>query len=1042
MIRWSLLLVFAIKLIQNVCAQDYQFKKVWLEDGLSQSSINAVAQDQKGFLWLGTQDGLNRYDGHQFKIFKNIPFDSTSLAENFISSLLVDAKGRLWVGTMNMGLHLYDPKTNTFTRFQHDPNRPQTISNNTINCLYEDKNHTIWIGTNNGFNQVKFTQNEVHFKYYQHQPNLPRTFPTKHFIRSIFHDSKGNLWVGSNKGLYQYKLSKEGLTLTKTFKQNEAKKTNILKNIITSIAEDRQQRLWVGSRNGVTIFEKGQFSPIDLMKHEDREAINDIMVDKKGNIWIATLGGIFIKKYNQGSYATTFERHQQSVRPNGLHANMISKIHEDNRHEGLYWLGTFLGGVSKMYYRSKRFMTNHLTYQNIPDLVSNSVRLLLKDRSNVVWIGTDAQLLRYDRPKENYRVFRKIKIVNESNNYLHPHEMLYFYKDSKNQLWTSSYRGLFKLLRQSDGSLVAKLFQFKEEKSAIYTIFEADNRLYLGTWQGIGYLDLKTEQLNYEVFKIDTINNQKYRYSIRNILKDKSNNYWIGTTHGLVLYRSVKGTFWEHIQKNPPEIYQHNMHNPKSLTNDRLTALYEDGNGTIWLGTHSALVKVKMKPNTLIFKAFGERQGLANNLVYEIAGAGDYFWVSTNKGLSRFNVIDEKFDNFDIKDGLQSNEFNGNAYHQAEDGELFFGGISGYTSFYPDEIALDCQSPQVWITALSVEDTTYNLLADSSKTIQLSYTHNNFNVQFIGIDYLYPDDISYFYQLETEGTIVKRRALGNSQQVDFTKLGSGKYVLRILAKNRDGAMNRTGDAMSIEIAAPYWQTWWFYGLIVLVIGGLFWMIYHIRYLTKMQKIAEIEKVRKNAAQDFHDELGSKLTVITMFSELTKSRLNGNYEEVAPYLDKVSGTANSLYHSMKDLIWALNPEQDSVQDLYLQLKDFGDELFDQTGVEFNSEGLEAALCEKTLPMEYKRHILLIFKELMNNSLKHSDCTEATLRMYNGDGKLKIEFKDNGIGFNVTDTYDGDGLKNIYNRANKIESKIKICSNNRGTAVTLKCDLSLN
>ena len=226
----------------------------------------AIAQDKKGFLWLGTQDGLNRYDGHQFKIFKNIPFDSTSLAENYISALLIDSKDRLWVGTRNKGLHLFHPKNNTFTRFQYSTTTKNTISHDAITCLYEDNYHNIWVGTKNGLNQVQFTKKGIQFKYYQHQPNLPRTYPAKQSITSIYHDSKGNLWVGSFKGLHQYIFKGKDIVHQATFLHKKGNKNSLSEDIVISIVEDKLGRTWVGTHNGLNVLEDGQFHIVNLME--------------------------------------------------------------------------------------------------------------------------------------------------------------------------------------------------------------------------------------------------------------------------------------------------------------------------------------------------------------------------------------------------------------------------------------------------------------------------------------------------------------------------------------------------------------------------------------------------------------------------------------------------------------------------------------------------------------------------------------------------------------------------------------------------------
>lgn len=1045
------LLLLFLCLTTLMSAQDYHFKQISLAEGLSQSSINAITQDANGFLWFGTQDGLNRFDGNSFNIYKNIAFDSSSLAENFITALSVDNKNRLWVGTMNEGVHLFHPESETFSRFYHQPNDKTSLSSNNITKIYTDKKGNVWVGTTNGLNLIEVEKGKISFKRFQYNPTLARSFPDINYVNDILVDSKNNLWLGTVKGLFQFEVitTKKGIELQQKNKwQNELEETkkfdftiqftqNIAHNNIRAIEEDSLGRIWIGSVRALQILDDKTFETISILKNEAYEKVNDLHLGSKGQILVGTYYGLFIFKYENEIYQKPLLLEHLENDVNSLQDNMILHIFEDNHHEGLYWLGTYLSGIQQIYKRKKRFTTNYLQSPDIGKIIGASVHLILKEKNNILWLKTTSGLIRFDKKTDKYRLIETLPIIGKKEIY-YPNRSTLIFKDSKEQIWLGSKIGLLKLIKKGN-SYAVKLFQpKKEEERSIFGVYEQEEKLYLGSWSGINVLDLKTEMLKEKAIVIDSIGSQNYGYEVRQLLKDKKNNWWIGTTHGIVLFRNVIGDFWQHLQTNKGEVYTHNPNDKKSLISERITAICEDINGGIWFGTHSALVKVIDKKGKIEFQSFGEKEGLANNLVYTVAHDKKHLWLSTNRGLSRFHIKNETFANFNIKDGLQSNEFNSNSFFQAEDGELFFGGINGYTSFYPEEIKMETKPPKVLLTTLETRNETYNLL--NKKSIQLKYTHNSFSVQFIGLDLLYPTDVEYFYRLESESED-DLISLGNSRQVNFTQLGAGTYTLRILAKNRDGAMNLIGDTIEIIIEAPYWQSWWFFLGVLALISFLFWAVYHIRYLDKMQKLAEIERVRKNAAQDFHDELGSKLTVISMFTELTKSRLNGNYHEVAPYLDKVSDTASSLYHSMKDLIWALNPEQDTVQDLFLQMKDFGDELFDQTGVEFKSEGIETALQNLQIPMEYKRHILLIFKELMNNALKHSDCTAVYLTIKSTGKNLEISLEDNGMGFNSMDEYDGDGLKNIYSRANKINGKIKMCSNNRGTSVTLSVQQSV-
>ncbi len=1002
---------------------------------MAQSSINAVAQDLHGFMWFGTEDGLNRFDGNEFVIYKNIPFDSTSLSENFITALLVDSKNQLWVGTMNEGLHLFDSETQTFKRF-YNSTKNNSLSNNNINTIYEDKNGRVWVGTSNGLNLIIQKEKNISFQRFQYNSDFSRGFPGVNFINTIFNDSENQLWVGTAKGLFQFEI-----ITNKSIQLKQKNLFSLADNSIRAIQEGKENQLWVGTAKNLHRLVNDSFEIVQLKEKVKSEPINDLLINKKGELLIATYQGVFIiKNTSEVEKSILYEHSKNGV--NSLHDNMIISIFEDRNHEGLYWLGTYLSGIGQMYKRKKRFVTNYLKDTKLEEKIGASVHLISK-KDDILWLSTTSGLIRYDRKKDDYQLLRKFKIINKGKNNFKKESFYHnwittIFKDKNGQIWLGSRLGLLKLIKQNN-QFAVELFQSEiETEQAVIGIYQDEDKLYLGGWSGISVFDLKTEKLAKKAIVIDTINSKEFGYQVRFLHQDKQQNWWIGTTHGLVYYDTVKEDFWEHIKTNKGKVYQHNPDDENSLVSDRITAICEDVNGNIWLGTHSGLVQVTIKKKDLNFRFFSEKDGLANSLVYTVLndnqGVDNYLWLSTNRGLSRFDITTNDFANFDIKDGLQSNEFNGNSCFQALDGELFFGGINGYTSFYPSEIELETNAPKVFITNLKTSEKEHNLL--NQKSIELAYINNSFSVQFNGLDFIYPSDMEYFYRLEGRGD-EQLISLGNSRQVNFTELGAGNYTLYIYAKNRDGAMQAIGDKLAIKIAAPFWQTWWFLLLSLLIFSFLIWSIYHIRYLDKMQKLAEIERVRKSAAQDFHDELGSKLTIISMFTELTKSKLNGNYEAVAPYLDKVSDTAGSLYHSMKDLIWALNPEQDTLQDLFLQLKDFGDELFDQTGVVFQSLGIEQDIQEQVIPMECKRHVLLIFKELMNNSLKHSDCTEVRLSILNEKDGLKISLKDNGSGFNPSDEYDGDGLKNIYSRADKIDGKISVCSNNRGTEVILAC-----
>jgi signal transduction histidine kinase len=303
-----------------------------------------------------------------------------------------------------------------------------------------------------------------------------------------------------------------------------------------------------------------------------------------------------------------------------------------------------------------------------------------------------------------------------------------------------------------------------------------------------------------------------------------------------------------------------------------------------------------------------------------------------------------------------------------------------------------------------------------------------------------PDHLKYYYTLKGSASL-QHVPLGNSRQVNFSQLDPGNYTLEIFAVNSDGAMSRNHDVLKFTIRAPYWRMPWFYLLMTGIVAFLGWLMFYIRYQNKIKGLKAIEKVRKSISEDFHDELGSKLSIISMYSELSKQELNKDSSKAANYLDKVNDTASRLYENTRDLIWALNPQHDSLYDLFLQLKDFGEEMFQDTGIEFHSAGLAETWKDKNLPMRFKRHLLLIFKEGMHNALKHSGCKAVKLHIEEKDHKLIILLQDDGVGFDTTITHKGDGLINMARRAELIQGKLHFISKKEGTRIWVELQENL-
>ena len=1038
-------LLLSLCSIASLSAQDYNFRSISLDDGLSQSSINAIEQDQKGFVWFGTQDGLNRFDGINFKIYKKNPFDNHSISGNHITAILEDRQGRLWVGTRENGLNLFDAKQDAFIRFQQEENNTNSIVSNNINFLYEDDLGQIWLGTSHGICKVILKENErdssISFQRYQ-VPNSDKSISTNQSVEVLFRDSRGAFWLGTKQGLFRYE---QEVFETRGFDQHmdyQVKDLDIdlVNNPVYSICEDRQANIWLATQEGVLQFDysEGRFKQFE---HPAGEAINTLLQARDGSIMMAGKNGLFKVPFENDSYdSTLIDYTNQYSRLENIATKAISIIQEDNSYNGLFWLGTKHAGVVRMYKLKKDFLSDNLSYINpIPP----SVKYILKDDKENIWIGLKDALLIKNEVTTTHQL---IKHIDTDQGSIACQQIRFIFKNKNGDLWAGMNQGGILELSlnkkmQVTGKFVESLQEACHDKP-IFAMYEDGQVYYLGSYHGIYVLHKNNLQEKIERLSLESKYSQNPDYTVLSFLKDRSQNLWVGTNYGLMLYENLKDGLTLKNRK-ASAVFHYNKDDQKTLPDNQIYDIIEDGSGNIWLATNNGMTKVYQTEEGYAFKNYKEEHGLANNVIYGILEDEESacLWTSSNNGLARFDPKIERFNNFNYKDGLQSNEFNPKAFFKSKEGKMFFGGANGYTHFYPESIILENKKPFVWITALhTLDGEVFEFLAeDNNRRIELSHDQNSFYIKFIGIDYLCPRRVNYYYDLE--GGDALDIPNGTSRQVNFSKLSPGEYTFRVKASNRTGIVNNEGDHIAILIQAPFWQTSKFYLFLISFVGLLFWCIYHVRYKFKLQKIADFERIRKSAAEDFHDELGSKLSIISLYGELTKQQLKSQNPKAQLYLNKVIDNSNSLYSSMKDLLWTLNPDEDSIHDLFIQLQTFGEELFYHSGIEFNTYQCPDELNTNLLPMNHKRHILLVFKEAMNNALKHAHCEQADLRLMADKHNFSIEFIDNGIGFDPTRNGIGEGLRNMKTRAQKISGRLLVepLLQGTGTRIKLICPL---
>jgi ligand-binding sensor domain-containing protein len=1018
-------------------AQQYKAVSLSLPEGLSQSSVYDIIQDKKGFTWMSTQDGLNKYDGITFQVYRDEPFDTNSISSNNTGPLLCDGKGRIWAGTANHGLNLFIPSKEGFRHFAAGTGK-NDLSSNIITALYEDANGTVWIGTANGLHRMVEKGNGEHVQF-----SFERTFlktnpedsvPDK-FIKAIMSDGNNMLWVGTYSGLFKFSLSQKYLSdppVTWFSSRNK----RIADNIVTALAVDNSGSIWVGGRNGINII-RYPGETISLLT-KDNSSMNSNQVS---NLFTSTQGDIWTGYNDRGiqvvrnssiiSGQPLFEKvpvaNQLQVLNNG---NAIS-FREDRITPGVIWVGFNAGGAVRLIPVTKKFITNDLA--NSP-ISTSFVTGIIKDNNNTIWIGTQNGLLNYDRTTREYKLIRPSEHLKNkaAEDYINGPVPV-----KNGEVIFGCGANLFRA-QKSAGKILIKSISLPAEIKDNYirtVTTDAYGNIYVVLRYSVYKFDIATELFS-PVVKIENKNKLEDKaYFLSCYYVDHSGNHWLGTSSGLEFFPVARVNNSEVLSK--PVTYYHNQKDTTSLRNQNILSIAEDKNHNIWIGTMNGLTRVVTEKGRKQFRNFSTHDGLKNNVIYAIIpdDKSGHLWLSTNNGLTEFNPRGFAVATYDVKDGLQSNEFNSYAAYKAPDGEMFFGGIQGYTSFYPDQILRDHSTPSVSITNIKFDDNRTLNLADleESKVIDLKYKDNSFTVNFVGLHYVDPQKNQYAYKLE--GFQSDWTYAGNSTRVNFSQLPPGKYIFRVKAANSDGEYNPEGDKFVINIKPPFYKTIWFYLLIAMFIAAVLWGLHKYRLSMKLAQIREVEKIRRATAADFHDELGHKLTIISWFAEILKKKIGPEQLELRPHLDKIIETSGTLYHTMKDMLWAMDPDKDSVYDLYSQIREFGQELFDNTGVLFEATDISEELKQRIISPAHKRHVLLIFKEVMHNSLKHAHSTSTNLELVRDENMVKFRFRDNGTGFKMNGHNVGNGLNNVKRRAQMIHARIDIHSEGNGTVAEL-------
>ena len=842
------LLILTVFFIVSSCFQLFsqvhrlKFNYLSLEHGLSQNSVYSICQDSKGFMWFGTEDGLNRYDGYDVSVFRHSQDDPGSLLGSVVYSICEDHEAVLWIGTSG-GLNKFNGDTGTFSHYRHEPANPNSLSHNGVNAVRESSRHPgiLWIGTQEGGLDT-FNSRTGKFTHYRFDPTDPHSLGHD-TVNTIYEDRSGNIWIGANSGgLHKYDAEIKGFTRYPAAAAAATPATRALlsggsPDRIFAICEDCEGKLWIGSDAGISRFDpdSGQYIPFHRQDGEYgrlySNAVRAIHIDRWGRPWIGTLhGGLSLFDPKTGRF-----RHYRAepLDAHGLSDNDIWSIYEDRA--GVLWIGTEGGGLNKLDLEQKPFVHYRVNPGNPNSLAHNDIWAIYESTKNpgIVWIGTKGGgLNKLNRETETFKIYR----YSPGNPHgLNSDTVYTICEDPEGRLWLGTDGGGLNRFDPREETFVHYTYNPTDPNSPggnyIWVLCRNnDGFIWVGAdGGGLTRFDPK-KGIFTRFFPIPGKNDSISSHNIWSIHHDADGTLWVGTDNGLNRYHPETGTFTR---------YHGDPADPGSLNSNRILCLNSDTNGTLWIGTQGGGLN-RYDPGKGTFTHYLEKDGLVNNVVYGILEekSSPCIWVSTNKGLSRFDPRTGTFRNYNKSDGLQGDEFNAGAFCRNQRGEMYFGGLNGFNVFQPMDIRDNPYIPPVVITgfqlfnrdvlpgkAVSGRVITDKLISRIDE-ITLLYSEDVFSIEFAALHYASPEENRFAYRMD--GLEKEWNESGTRRFVTYTHLPPGEYVFRVKASNCDGIWNKTGTSLKITIVPPFWQIWWVKVLFVIFIGALVYLVYWMR----------------------------------------------------------------------------------------------------------------------------------------------------------------------------------------------------------------------